>query len=90
MYACLSRAAPVASDSRVRQDDLVPAIKLGHDIYSDRLLEIIDWCMALDHLKRPQSVFSLQKALLEEIPQQPKKQSLLAALRRKLNGANST
>ena len=90
MYACLSQAAPVAADSRVKQDTLVPAIKLGHDIYSERLLEIIDWCMVLDHRKRPLSVFSLQKALREEIPQQPKKKSLLGALWQKFNRANST
>jgi hypothetical protein len=27
------------------------------------LLNTIDWCMDLNHLKRPQSVFALQKAL---------------------------
>lgn len=40
--------------------------------YSDRLLEIIDWCLNLNHLYRPQSVFALQKALVEEITPPPK------------------
>jgi hypothetical protein len=30
------------------------------------LLETIDWCLRLDHLERPQSVFALQKALMRE------------------------
>jgi hypothetical protein len=35
--------------------------------YSDRLLEIIDWCLNLNHYYRPQSVFALQKALVEAV-----------------------
>ena len=34
--------------------------------YSDHLLQTIDWCMRLDHQRRPQSVFALQKVLLGE------------------------
>jgi hypothetical protein len=34
--------------------------------YSAALLDTIDWCLRLDHLERPQSVFALQKALLGE------------------------
>jgi hypothetical protein len=41
--------------------------------YSDRLLEIIDWCLNLNHYYRPQSVYALQKALVEavELPEPP-------------------
>jgi hypothetical protein len=35
--------------------------------YSDQLLETIDWCLCLNHLYRPQSVFALQKALTEQV-----------------------
>ena len=31
--------------------------------YSKQLLETIDLCMQLNHLKRPQSVFALQRSL---------------------------
>jgi hypothetical protein len=31
--------------------------------YSDKLIEVVEWCMALDPLARPQSVFELQTAL---------------------------
>ena len=40
-------------------------VKVGKDHYSQELLEIIDNCLDLDYLKRPQSVFSLQKSLME-------------------------
>ncbi len=68
MYACLSRAAPMGANLRVEKDLLVPASEIGKDIYSDELLKIIDQCMALNHLERPQSVFNLQKALIANMP----------------------
>jgi hypothetical protein len=55
----------MSADQRTKKDLLVPAVKIGKDRYSESLLEIIDNCLELDYLKRPQSVFSLQKALLE-------------------------
>jgi hypothetical protein len=81
MYACLVRASPPSADIRSQQDKLVPAIQIGKGIYTDHLLEIIDWCMKLDPLQRPQSVFTLQKALLESPPED---KSLLATIKRKL------
>jgi serine/threonine protein kinase len=89
MYACLARAAPVAADQRSTKDTLVPALEKGQGIYSPRLLEIIDWCMRLDPLKRPQSVFALQKALREHLDEEPKLSSLLGTLRQKLSEIGS-
>ena len=34
--------------------------------YSDDLIEIVEWCLKLDHLARPQSAFELQRALMKE------------------------
>ncbi len=81
MYACLVRTSPPAADIRSLQDKLVPAIQIGKGVYSNHLLETIDWCMKLDPLQRPQSVFTLQKALLETPPVD---NSLLATIKRKL------
>jgi serine/threonine protein kinase len=73
MYACLAGVAPQAADSRMKKDTLTPAMVRWDGQYSDRLLEIIDWCLNLNHLYRPQSVFALQKALVEAItPPRPK------------------
>ena len=63
MYSFLTRAAPIAANKRVKKDFLVPAINIGEGIYSPELLSIIDSCLQLDYLDRPQSIFSLQKAL---------------------------
>jgi len=66
MYACLAAAAPSPADQRMDKDKHVPARKLWNGMYSEQLLRTIDWCLRLDHLRRPQSVFALQKALLGE------------------------
>lgn len=63
MYACLAGCAPQAADQRMERDQVIPAAKQWSGRYSQQLLRIIDWCMRLDHLERPQSVFGLQKAL---------------------------
>jgi serine/threonine protein kinase len=66
MYACMARAAPMAAEQRLKKDLLVPAEIAGKQIYSQNLLKIIDNCLALDHMQRPQSVLTLQKMLLED------------------------
>jgi serine/threonine protein kinase len=66
MYACLARATPQPANARKEADAVVPASRAWAGKYAADLLEIIDWCLRLDHLKRPQSVFALQKALLGE------------------------
>ena len=65
MYACMAGAAPQAADARTDKDLLVPAVRRWTDKYSQQLLETVDWCMHLNHLDRPQSVFALQKALAD-------------------------
>lgn len=65
MYSCLTRTSPISADQRLKKDLLIPAVKVGKEHYSQELLEIIDNCLNLDYLERPQSVFSLQKSLME-------------------------
>ena len=65
MFACLSGMAPQPADQRVVKERMQPCAKLFKGKYSKEMLDIIDWCLLLDHLKRPQSGFSLQKALVE-------------------------
>ena len=66
VYACFARVAPQPADMRLRQDRLVPARRQWGERYSHELLDIVDWCLRLEHLERPQSVLALQKALLGE------------------------
>jgi serine/threonine protein kinase len=77
MYSCLTRTSPLAANQRIKNDLHVPAVNLGKEQYSKNLLEIIDKCLSLNYLERPQSVFSLQKTLLESMPEPTKKSSLM-------------
>lgn len=74
MYACLAGSAPQSADSRLEKDQLVPAMVRWEGQFSDHLLETIDWCLCLNHLYRPQSVFALQKALTEQVPVLPQRE----------------
>lgn len=85
MYSCLARSSPMAADLRVKKDGIIPAQKMGKNIYSDNLLAIIDNCLNLDPLKRPQSVFSLQKDLMQDFNVDEKKQSVMHQLKNFLN-----
>ena len=67
MYACLAACIPPSAEARGENDNLAPAAERWHGRYSAQLLETIDWCLRLDPLQRPQSVFALQKALTAKV-----------------------
>jgi serine/threonine protein kinase len=68
IYACLAAAAPPSAQARLENEVLVPARRAFAGKYAPDLLQIVDWCLELDHLRRPQSVRDLQKALFGSIP----------------------
>src|SRR5688572_10121685 len=68
MYGCFASAAPPPANARLQRDQLVPASRAFAGTYAADLLEIVDWCLRLDPRQRPQSLLSLQKALLGEKP----------------------
>lgn len=68
LYACVTAEAPPAAEERLERDRYVPARRAGAGRFTEELLDTIDWCLRLDHLERPQSVFALQKALTGEKP----------------------
>lgn len=63
MYACMHGCPPCDAPQRLNSDKLVAAMKRLQGVYSDDLIEVVQWCMTLDPLSRPQSVFALQKEL---------------------------
>ncbi len=66
MYACVTDRAPPRADERVEKDTYKPlADSIYLEKYSPQLLKIIDNCLNLDTLARPQSVYALQKALVD-------------------------
>src|SRR5216684_1744976 len=59
MYACFAGAAPQPANRRVEKDTLMAARRAWSGKYSADLLYTVYWCLRLDHMERPQSVFSL-------------------------------
>ena len=66
IYACMQGFPPNEAPQRVEKDRLSLALTKLRGVYSDNLIEVVEWCMALDPLSRPQSVFALQKELSRE------------------------
>ncbi len=66
IYACMQGYPPSEAPQRNDKDRIAQALTKLRGVYSDSLIEIVEWCMALDPLSRPQSVFALQKALSRE------------------------
>jgi len=63
IYACMQGHPPKDAPHRIEKERLPAALARLRGIYSDDLIELVTWCMALDPLARPQSVFALQKEL---------------------------
>jgi len=82
MFACLSGMAPQAADQRAEKDRMQPVTKTFKGKYSRELLEIIDWCLDMDFLNRPQSVFSLQKAIVDNRPREVQKATVFDGFKR--------
>ncbi len=66
MYACMQGYPPNEAPQRQEKDRIAIALARLRGVYSDNLIEVVEWCMALDALSRPQSVFALQKELSRE------------------------
>ena len=66
LYACMQGYPPNDAPQRLEKDRLSMSLSRLRGVYSDNLIEVVEWCMALDPLSRPQSVFALQKELSRE------------------------
>ncbi|MBI4986205.1 MAG: serine/threonine protein kinase [Rhodocyclales bacterium] len=68
LYCCLDIGKPPqAANLRMIADEVVPAQQRWARGYSPQLLELVDWCMKLSVMARPQSVYALQKVLAGEL-----------------------
>ncbi|MDD5365270.1 MAG: serine/threonine-protein kinase [Gallionellaceae bacterium] len=86
MYACIARRPPPPANERVLEDKLVPAAKEFAGTYSSDFLELIDSLLRLSYTERPQSVFSVQKRLIELVPfhARPVKPTLMEVIKDRL------
>ncbi|MCC7100051.1 MAG: serine/threonine protein kinase [Rubrivivax sp.] len=66
MYACMHGYPPPEAPQRKDKDRLASSLQKLRGVYSDNLIELIEWCMAPNAMDRPQSVFTLQKELSRE------------------------
>ena len=60
------------------------------NVYSDNLIEVTEWCMSLDPLSRPQSVFALQKELARETERRYTKLSFSERLKLQLENLTTS
>jgi hypothetical protein len=63
MYACMTGKSPQQADSREVGDQIPGVLADLAQRYSRQLVDTVAWCLQLDALARPQSVFALQRAL---------------------------
>ena len=85
IYACMQGYPPTEAPQRQEKDRLTLALNKLRGIYSDNLIEVVEWCMALDPLSRPQSVFALQKELAREGERRYTKLSVAEKMRLQLD-----
>ena len=92
MYTCITGVHPQPANDRAKDDQMVPVRELAKQGYSDEMHDIIDSCLKLDHLARPQTAFELQKALMKDIkevaevePVDDPEDSLAGRLKKTLN-----
>lgn len=67
MFASMIGAPPPPVEQRRKVDKLEVYLAKMADLYSPELLKVVSWCLMLDPLQRPPSVFALQKALQEPV-----------------------
>ena len=66
IYACMQGYPPNEAPQRAEKDRIATTLARLRGVYSDNLIGVVEWCMSLDPLLRPQSVFALQKELSRE------------------------
>jgi serine/threonine protein kinase len=81
IYACMQGYPPNDAPQRQEKDRLALSMTRLRGVYSDNLIEMVEWCMSLDPLARPQSVFALQKELNRETERQYTRLSVAEKMR---------
>ncbi|HQY48486.1 MAG TPA: serine/threonine protein kinase, partial [Usitatibacteraceae bacterium] len=84
LYTCIAGTPPQAADARLEKDRLIPLRTLARQQYSDELYDIVEACLRLDHLARPQTAFELQKLLMAE-PQEAGRKGFLDTLNKPIS-----
>lgn len=65
LYSMMMGYPPQEAAKRREKDSLADMLSRKRAVYSDKLIEVVEWCMTLDPSGRPQSASELQTALVE-------------------------
>ncbi len=65
MFACMAGTPPQPADQRETGDRMPETLASMERAYPRKLVAVVQWCLELDPLRRPQSVFAVQRALRE-------------------------
>jgi eukaryotic-like serine/threonine-protein kinase len=84
MFACMVGAPPQPADQRKLNDKMEDHYRKLEAIYSRELIQVIRWTLRIDSMERPQSVFALQKALREPVPEKKNTNDILGRVSTKL------
>ncbi len=68
MFACMVGAPAQPADQRELADKMPKLLNNLGSKYSEPMIQLVDWCLKLNPLDRPQSVFALQRALRKALP----------------------
>lgn len=83
MWTCISGKSPPAATDRAERDRLRPPARAYAGRYSAQLLELIDWCLKMDQIDRPQTVQQLLDGFEEAAAPEPEAEiSVFDRLRR--------
>lgn len=86
IYACMQGYPPNDAPQRQERDRLSLSLSRLRGVYSDNLIEVVEWCMALDPLARPQSVFALHKELNRDAERKYTKLTMAEKVRLQFDG----
>jgi hypothetical protein len=68
MFACMVGSPPQPADQRKLEDKMAGHFEKLEGQYSPELVQLVRWCLQIDPLDRPQSLFALQKVLAAKPP----------------------
>ncbi|CAN7681438.1 serine/threonine protein kinase [Duganella sp. LjRoot269] len=63
MFACMVGSPPQPADQRKTEDKMAGHFQKLEGQYTPELVKLVRWCLEIDPLERPQSLFALQKVL---------------------------
>jgi eukaryotic-like serine/threonine-protein kinase len=71
IYACMSGMPPQESDQRLKDDRMPQALRSFRGLYSAQMISMVERCLRLNSLERPQTVYAVQKELVNNVPEKP-------------------